>query len=75
LCNLSVVFQSSQDSYLPVASRVDWNSQYGVELKGDSGRTGNMRRTGTLKIHYCFGTYLFNVAFFYVTLRPCFDME
>ena len=33
-------------------------------FQGDSGRTGNMRRTGTLKIQYCFGTYFFNVAFF-----------
>ena len=31
---------------------------------GDSGRTGNMRRTGTLKIQYYFGTYFIKVAFF-----------
>ena len=35
-----------------------------ITIGGDYGRTGNMRRTGTLKIQNSFGTYFFYVAFF-----------
>ena len=35
-----------------------------LALVGDSGRTGNMRRTETLKIQNCHLTNFFNVFFF-----------